>query len=180
MSLPGFSLVDHICTLTSQTVSSWCLTPWGNANEMDHIGEHVAGPKTVYVMCCHKTCWVCLVWNKKTWHLVELNHTANQAAMETVCVCVCAERIPSEGTLLGPDLVSSWKRQGPPPLWQTSAFALRPVEISNLCLTRRKGQAHPWFPSGVEPDHFLPAPLDPLKTSDPRYHQADTPHPQWG
>lgn len=116
--------------------------------------------KMLHVIFCYETCWVWFVWNKKAWHLLELNYKANQAAMETVdsmCVCcVCADRIPSEGSLSGPDLVSSWKRQGPSPLWQTSAFALRPVEISNLCLTCRKGQAHPWLPSGVETWPFPP------------------------
>lgn len=58
------------------------------------------------------------------------------------------------------------KRPGPPLLWQTSAFALRPSEISNLYLTHGKGQAHPRLPTGVEPEHFLAGPPAPEKSSE--------------
>lgn len=58
---------------------------------------------------------------------------------DSVCVCVkISIRGKSLRTRPGPWLK---KGKGPPPLWQTSAFVLRPMETSNLCLTHRKGQA---------------------------------------
>lgn len=115
---------------------------------------------------------VWFVWYKKAWQLLKLNYTGKQVAIKTVCcVCVCREFHQRE-----PSREQTWsldeRRQGPPPLWQTSAFALRPVEISNLCLTCRKGQAHPCPPRGVDSDHFLAAPSDSRKSWDSRYQQA--------
>lgn len=131
-------------------------------------------PEILHVIYCYKTWRVCFVWSEKAWHLLELDYTAEQAVMGTVlCVGVgVCWGLQRENSIIGNSLrtrpgLQLKKSRGPPPLWQTSAFALRPVEISNLCLTCRKGQAHPWLPTGVEPDHFFSAPLDTRKSTVP-------------
>lgn len=104
-------------------------------------------------------------WHSKAWHLLGLNYVVGRivrtaGVYEWACVCRKTEFHQRE--LSGDQTWSlAQKRPGPPLLWQTSAFALRPSEISNLCLTHGKGQAHPRLPTGVEPEHFLTGPSTP-------------------
>lgn len=195
ISLPGSYVVDHgsvfhiSCSLI-MLPSVWLPVHLlliskrhGNGKQGRITGraatQCILWPEILHVIYCYKAWWVGFVWSEKAWHLLELDYTAEQAAMGTVlCVCVgvCwgggGWGLQRENSIIGNSLrtrpgLQLKKKQGPPPLWQTSAFALRPVEISNLCLTCRKGQVHPWLPSGVEPDHFFSAPLDTRKSTVP-------------
>lgn len=133
---------------TSHACLSWCwlfdslfISSWDDTKRMAIMRNmmwHIYPLESMLSFVCLIQKRVTLTW---TW----LYGKAGGRRQQTQCMCAkISIRGKSLRTRPGPWLK---KGKGPPPLWQTSAFVLRPMETSNLCLTHRKGQAYPWFPS---------------------------------